>query len=70
MSYFFDRRVFRRPGAGRELPPGIDIGKYVAGGVYVADAETLAFKWHAHLDLSTDAVSFRAYVYSSRRLRT
>ena len=36
--------------------------------MYVADAETLAFKWHAHLDLSTDAVSFRAYVYSSPTL--
>ena len=68
VSYFFDREYYDDPARAGELPPGIDIGKYVAGGVYVADAETLAFKWHAHLDLSTDAVSFRAYVYSSPTL--
>ena len=50
-----------------ELPAGIDVGKYVASGVYVVDLETLKLRWHTHLDLSTDSVTFRAYAYSSPR---
>jgi len=65
VSYFYDREYYDNPAHAGELGEGIDIGKYVAGGIYVVDLQTLALKWHTHLDLSTDSVSFRAYIYSA-----
>lgn len=44
---------------------GIDIGKYVAGGIVVFNLDTKQVKWTAQLDLSTDTGNFRAYIYSS-----
>ena len=68
VSYFFDREYYDNPAHSNELDASIDVSKYVAGGVYVVDLKTLALKWHTHLDLSTDTVSYRAYVYSSPTL--
>ena len=48
-----------------ELEAGLDISKYVAGGIVVFDIHTRAVKWRQHLDLSTDSTSFRAYIYSA-----
>lgn len=68
VSYFFDREYYDNPAHSHELDPSIDMSKYVAGGVYVVDLKTLSLKWHTHLDLSTDTVDYRAYVYSSPTL--
>lgn len=48
-----------------ELPDGVDIGKYVGGAIVVFNLNTKQVKWTQDLDLSTDSVSFRAYIYSS-----
>ena len=45
-----------------------NICQALAAGIYVVDLETLVLKWHTHLDLSTDSVSFRAYIYSAPTL--
>ena len=68
VSYFFDREYYDNPAHSNEMDASIDVSKYVAGGVYVVDLKTLALKWHTHLDLSTDTVSYRAYIYSSPTL--
>ena len=65
VSYFYDKEYYDNPAHAAELGVNVDIGKYVAGGVYVADLETLEMRWQTHLDLSTDAVSYRAYMYSA-----
>lgn len=44
---------------------GIEIGKYVAGGIVVFNLHTKEVKWTAQLDLSTDTGNFRAYIYST-----
>lgn len=64
VSYFFDHEYYDNPEHLKELG-GIDIGKYVAGGIVVFNLDTKQVKWTAQLDLSTDTGKFRAYVYSS-----
>ncbi|KAK4418972.1 protein DEFECTIVE IN EXINE FORMATION 1 [Sesamum alatum] len=64
VSYFFDHTYYDNPEHLKELG-GIDIGKYVAGGIVVFNLETKQVKWTAQLDLSTDTGDFRAYIYSS-----
>ncbi|KAL6987731.1 Protein DEFTIVE IN EXINE FORMATION 1, partial [Sarracenia purpurea var. burkii] len=64
VSYFFDHEYYDNPEHLKELG-GIDISKYVAGGIVVFNLDTKQVKWTAQLDLSTDAAKFRAYVYSS-----
>ncbi|CAL5388535.1 unnamed protein product [Camellia sinensis] len=64
VSYFFDHEYYDNPEHLKELG-GIDIGKYVAGGIVVFNLDTKQVKWTAKLDLSTDTGKFRAYVYSS-----
>ncbi|GER55827.1 defective in exine formation [Striga asiatica] len=64
VSYFFDREYYDNPEHMKELG-GIDIGKYVAGGIVVFNLETKQVKWSVQLDLSTDNSDFRAYIYSS-----
>ncbi|KAI3474175.1 hypothetical protein Pfo_028963 [Paulownia fortunei] len=64
VSYFFDREYYDNPEHLKELG-GIDIGKYVAGGIVVFNLDTKQVKWTAQLDLSTDTGNFRAYIYSS-----
>lgn len=49
----------------KELGGGIEIGKYVAGGIVVFNLDKKEVKWTAQLDLSTDTGNFRAYVYST-----
>lgn len=44
---------------------GIDISKYIAGGIVVFNLETKQVKWTAPLDVSTESGNFRAYIYSS-----
>ncbi|KAF7143171.1 hypothetical protein RHSIM_Rhsim05G0205700 [Rhododendron simsii] len=64
VSYFFDHEYYDNPEHLKELG-GIEIGKYVAGGIVVFNLETKQVKWSVQLDLSTDTEKFRAYVYSS-----
>lgn len=64
-SYFFDREYYDIPEHAKELPDGLDIGKYVGGSIVVFNLDTKQVKWTAELDLSTDSVSYRAYIYSS-----
>ncbi|XP_022852209.1 protein DEFECTIVE IN EXINE FORMATION 1 isoform X2 [Olea europaea var. sylvestris] len=64
VSYFFDHEYYDNPERLKELG-GIEIGKYVAGGIVVFNLDTKQVKWTAQLDLSTDTGSFRAYIYSS-----
>ncbi|XP_052172966.1 protein DEFECTIVE IN EXINE FORMATION 1 [Diospyros lotus] len=64
VSYFFDHEYYDNPERLKELG-GIDIGKYVAGGIVVFNLDTKQVKWTAQLDLSTDTTNFRAYIYSS-----
>ncbi|KAG0582223.1 hypothetical protein KC19_3G044000 [Ceratodon purpureus] len=64
-SYFFDREYYDNPEHTKELPDGLDIGKYVGGSIVVFNLDTKQVKWTVELDLSTDSVSYRAYIYSS-----
>ncbi|KAL8463463.1 hypothetical protein ACS0TY_034203 [Phlomoides rotata] len=64
VSYFFDRQYYDNPEHLKELG-GIDIGKYVAGGIVVFNLNTKQVKWSVQLDQSTDTGNFRAYIYSS-----
>ncbi|CAH1433062.1 unnamed protein product [Lactuca virosa] len=64
VSYFFDHEYYDNPEHVKELD-GIDIGKYVGGGIVVFNLETKQVKWTAELDLSTDSGKLRAYIYSS-----
>lgn len=64
VSYFFDHEYYDNPEHLNELG-GIEIGKYVAGGIVVFDLDTKQVKWSTQLDLSTDTGTFRAYIYSS-----
>ncbi|KAK2966140.1 hypothetical protein RJ640_018393 [Escallonia rubra] len=57
-------RYYDNPDHLKELG-GIDIGKYVAGGIVVFNLDTKQVKWTAQLDQSTDTGNFRAYIYSS-----
>lgn len=64
-SYFFDREYYDLPEHAKELPDGLDISKYVGGSIVVFNLDTKQVKWTVELDLSTDSVSYRAYIYSS-----
>ncbi|EPS71130.1 hypothetical protein M569_03629, partial [Genlisea aurea] len=64
VSYFFDREYYDKSEHSKELG-GIDISKYVAGGIVVFDLDTKQVKWATQLDLSTEDSKFRAFVYSS-----
>ncbi|XP_075489737.1 protein DEFECTIVE IN EXINE FORMATION 1-like isoform X2 [Primulina tabacum] len=64
VSYFFDHEYYDNPEHLKELG-GIEIGKYVAGGIVVFNLDTKQVKWSVQLDLSTDTGNFRAYIYSS-----
>ncbi|KAG2425141.1 hypothetical protein HXX76_013895 [Chlamydomonas incerta] len=67
VSYFYDREYYDDPEHAKDLK-GIDIGKYVASGIAVFDLRTRTEKWVQHLDLSTDATTYKAYAYSSPTL--
>ena len=51
-----------------ELGPGVDITKYVGGGVVAFSARSRGVRWAQHLDLSTEWTSFRAHVYGAPTL--
>ncbi|KAK9714132.1 hypothetical protein RND81_06G073700 [Saponaria officinalis] len=64
VSYFFDHDYYDKPEHAKDLG-GIDITKYVAGGIVVFNLDTKQVKWTAPLDLSTDSATYRAYIYST-----
>ena len=68
VSYFFDRDYYEDPEHRAELGVELDISKYVASGVIVYDLTTRAVKASTHLDLTTDSIRNRAYIYSSPTL--
>ncbi|KAL8496149.1 hypothetical protein ACS0TY_020024 [Phlomoides rotata] len=63
-SFFFDRKYYDNPKHLKELG-GIDIRKYVAGGIVVFNLNTKQVKWYVQLNQSADTENFRAYIYSS-----
>ncbi len=52
------------PAARAMLPADIELSNYLATGLVVFDLASRTLKWQTHLDLSTDAASFKAYAYS------
>ena len=68
VSYFFDKDYYEDPERKAELGVDLDISKYVASGVVVYDLTSRAVKASTHLDLTTDSIRNRAYVYSSPTL--
>ncbi|GKV10119.1 hypothetical protein SLEP1_g21529 [Rubroshorea leprosula] len=64
VSYFFDHEYYDNPEHSKELG-GIDIRKYVAGGIVVFNLDTKQVKWTTPLNVSTDSENFHAYIYSS-----
>ena len=69
VSHFFDKEYYENSKHFHELRNhGITqdkLGKYVANAIVVVDYETLETKWKVQLDLSTDEVNFKAYIYSA-----
>ena len=69
VSFFFDKEYYQDTNhlsEMRDLGVTVDLlGKYVANAVVVVDYETLATKWTTQLDLSTDAVTYKAFAYSA-----
>jgi outer membrane protein assembly factor BamB len=43
----------------------VSLSNYLATGLVVFDLGRMSLKWAVHLDLSTDAASYKAYAYSS-----
>ncbi|KAK1298394.1 hypothetical protein QJS10_CPB14g01718 [Acorus calamus] len=64
VSYFFDREYYDNPEHSKELGD-INIEKYVAGSIVVFNLDTKQVKWTRELDMSTDAGTYRAFIYSS-----
>eukprot|EP00892_Ulva_mutabilis_P001015 jgi/Ulvmu1/10914/UM007_0091.1 len=68
VSYFFDRAYYDAAEHRGELPPDVDASMYVASGIVVYDLPRRTLKWSTHLDMTTDHVDLRAYVYSAPTL--
>ncbi|KAL9651440.1 hypothetical protein ABK040_001388 [Willaertia magna] len=62
-SYYYDKEYYNQN--MHELDADIDLSKYVAGGIAVFDLETRKLKWHVHLDMTTESVIQRAYIYGN-----
>ncbi len=56
---------YSSPGARAHLPADVSLSNYLGTGLVVFDLARLRLKWQVHLDLSTDAATFRAYAYSA-----
>lgn len=67
VSYFFDHEYYDDPAHAKDVQ-GVDLNKYVAGGIVVFDLRTKLIKWHQHLDLSTEETEYKAYMYSTPTL--
>ncbi|KAF0980719.1 hypothetical protein FDP41_013202 [Naegleria fowleri] len=63
VSYFYDREYYHQNMF--ELDVDIDMDKYVAGGIAVYDLSTRKIKWDVHLDMTTDTVKQKAYIYGN-----
>lgn len=64
VSYFFDREYYEQYEHHHELGDDVDVTKYIAGAIVVYDLKSGKLKWSTHLDLSTEATQYRAYMYS------
>ena len=64
VSYFFDREYYDQYEHHHELGDDVDVTKYIAGAIVVYDLKSGKLKWSTHLDLSTEATQYRAYMYS------
>jgi outer membrane protein assembly factor BamB len=56
---------YGNPEARAHLPADVSLSNYLATGLVVFDLGRMSLKWSVHLDLSTDAASYKAYAYSS-----
>jgi len=65
VSYYFDSVKYSNPKERAKLPVGLDISKYVAGGIVVFDLGTLEIKWTLNLDMTTDLSLYTGYIYTS-----
>ena len=80
VSYFFDKDTYADTAARARLPADIVLSNYMATGLVVFDLRHtreqaagnhtaahhhVALKWKLHLDLSTDAASYKAMAYST-----
>ncbi|KAL0491966.1 outer membrane protein assembly factor BamB [Acrasis kona] len=63
VSYFFDREKYMN-NAG-SIPIDVNIADYIAGGIVCVELKTGTVKWQIHLDMTTERVMRRAYIYSS-----
>jgi len=68
VSYFFDETDYNaRPELRARLGPSVNLHKYVAGGIVVADLWSHEILWSQMLDLSTDepGMDTKAFIYAS-----
>eukprot|EP00668_Euglena_longa_P003228 GGOE01003776.1.p1 GENE.GGOE01003776.1~~GGOE01003776.1.p1 ORF type:complete len:951 (+),score=255.61 GGOE01003776.1:33-2885(+) len=65
VSYYFEKEFYRDPKHADMLPGDVDPDNYVSGGVVVMDITSGQVKWSKQLDLTTNKVRSRAFVYSS-----
>ena len=68
VSYFYDREYYEAIEHRAELGMDVDMAKYIASGIVIFDLATREIKASRHLDLSTDHIEHRAFVYSSPTL--
>ncbi len=55
---------YASPEARAHLPADAVLSNYLGTGLVVFDLGRMTLRWSVHLDLSTDAASFKAYAYS------
>eukprot|EP01012_Entosiphon_sulcatum_P025518 TRINITY_DN3084_c0_g1_i1.p1 TRINITY_DN3084_c0_g1~~TRINITY_DN3084_c0_g1_i1.p1 ORF type:complete len:983 (-),score=210.38 TRINITY_DN3084_c0_g1_i1:28-2955(-) len=65
VSYYYDQDQSSPAAKVTQLAPDVDPNNYVAGGIVVMDIASGELKWSRQLDLTTNKVKFRAFVYSS-----
>lgn len=63
--FCFQSKIYSDPTERQKLDLDIEINKYIASGIVVFDLKSREIKWEIHLDLTTDATRYVAYIHSS-----
>ncbi|GMH39270.1 hypothetical protein BSKO_07168 [Bryopsis sp. KO-2023] len=63
VTYFFDEDHYKMPEHKDELNKDVDVLKYLANGLVVFDLFHKTIKWSLHLELTTDTIDYRAYIF-------